>query len=621
MHSARRGALAGLGFGVAAALISVWWGLLPVSINRIPPSLSLVSYGALFEVALLTLFGLGLAPLLRLPGGRFWHLVALAAAWTVLQISFALDSPLFNVVARFGPAVALVFTGIGLWMGRWRPWSGAALGCLLLAGGIAAPHVFLALTTPPRPVLAELPAPAPDAPDVVLIVLDTVRAANVSAYGYARPTTPVFDALASEGALFLQATSPSTWSLASHASLFTGLFPSAHGAHFEHRFLDEGPPTLAQLLAAAGYETRTFTANAFIGDTIGLTRGFRWADEAWRSGAAGRQFIFAYRFLDRLGFGVEDKGGAAVAANLEGWAAEGPADGRPVFVFVNLIEAHFPYHQLPDEYLWRFTTLPREELYALSMDMMGAQFGGSAPSEDAVGPATDMYDGGIVYTDTLLGRIIEAIRRRGTLDRTVLIVMSDHGELLGEHGSYGHGAALFEPGIHVPLLVRYPPRVPAGARVETPVSTVGVYATVLDLLGLEPSGPLHVGSLLPAVSGGPAGGPVISERHMAPLGIGPDDVHPMIDMGARIRTYRAGSMKLVETSKGATFLFDLAADPDETTDLAGSRPDELERLRRELDDWRAALALPAIDETIERGEPPELDAETRERLRALGYLE
>ena len=621
MNFVRRGALAGAGFGVAAALVGVWFQLLPAWITRIPQSASLVSFGAVFEIVLATALGVVLAPLLRLPLGRFLHLGALAALWTMIQIVYEFDSPILGAVARFGSLIALVLYGVGIWMGRRARWVGAASGLVLLAAGIAAPHVYLALTTPERAVLAELPPAAPGAPDVVLIVLDTVRAENMSAYGYARETTPRFDSLAREGTLYLDATSPSTWSLASHASLFTGLFPSAHGAHFEHRFLDEGPPTIAETLAAAGYETRTFTANAFISDTLGLTRGFRLADEAWR-GRAGRHFMFAYRVLDNLGFGGEDKGGGLVATNFEKWAAEPSPDGRPVFIFVNFIEAHFPYHQLPEPYLYLFTELPRDELFAVSMDVMETQFGGSVPPpEIAIGPSIDMYDGGIVYTDHLLGRVIDALRQRGTLDSTVLIVMADHGEMLGEHGSYGHGAALYEPGIRVPLLVRYPPRVPADTRVATPVSTVGVYATILDLLELELPGPLHVSSLLPVLDGGPPGGPVMAERHRAPIAISPEDVDPIADMGARIRTYRAGSWKLIETSKGQRFLFDLATDPGEERNLADAHPEQVARLLDELDSWRAALGFPAIGGEREYGQVPELDPEARERLRALGYVE
>jgi arylsulfatase A-like enzyme len=157
--------------------------------------------------------------------------------------------------------------------------------------------------------------------------------------------------------------------------------------------------------------------------------------------------------------------------------------------------------------------------------------------------------------------------------------------------------------------------------VSTPVSTVGVYATILDLLDLEPSGPLHVSSLLPVLAGGPPGGPVMAERHMAPVSISPEDVDPMADTGARIRTYRAGSWKLVVTSKGNRFLFDLATDPGETRNLADARPEKLASLLGELDTWRAALALPVIDEEREYQEVPDLDPAARERLRALGYVE
>ena len=619
----KEGALRGAGFGVAAAMAGVWFQMLPASFGRIAPSVSGVSFGVVFEVALATALGVVLTPLLRLPLGRLLHLGAIAGAWTAIQISYAIDSPIGNISARYGGLVALVLYGTGFLLSRRARWAGAIAGLVLLGAGVAAPHVYLGLTTPERVVLAELPPAAPGAPDVVLIVLDTVRAESMSAYGYARETTPQFDALAKEGALYLDATSPSTWSLASHASLFTGLFPSTHGAHMEHRYLDEGPTTIAETLASAGYETLTFTANAFITDTIGLTRGFRVADEAWREqGGGANQFTFATRVLDGFGFGPQDKGGDRVASHFEEWAAETSADGPPVFVFLNLIEAHFPYHQLPEEYLHLFSELPRDELRQVSMDVMGSQFGGTAPPQEvAMGPSIDMYDAGIVYTDYLLGRIVDALERRGTLENTVLIVMADHGELVGEHGTYGHGSSVYEPVIRVPLLVRYPPRVPAGARVETPISTVGVYATIVDLLDLESPGPLHVSSLLPAVSGGPAGGPVMAERHMAPVMIAGEGVDPMADTRARLRTYRAGDWKLVESSNGKMMLFDLSTDPGEVRDLAETRPEQVARLRHELDTWQAALGLPSIEGERGYGEVPEIDAGAEERLRALGYVE
>jgi arylsulfatase A-like enzyme len=466
-----------------------------------------------------------------------------------------------------------------------------------------------------------LPAAAPGVPDILLIVLDTVRAENVSAYGYDRPTTPNLDALAAEGALFLDATSPSTWSLPSHASLFTGLFPSRHGAHGEHRFLEPDVPTLAEALAANGYETRCFTANAWISDSLGLTRGFAWSDEAWRDGAVGRGFLFIFRLLDRLGMGIPDKGGAQVVSNFEEWIETRPEDAAPAFVFMNFIEAHFPYHQLPDEYLVRFTSIPKDELQDVSVRLLAAQFGGDNPDADEVGEAAmAMYDGGILYSDFLLGRVVAALRAAGTLDDTILIVLSDHGELVGEHGVFGHGVALYEPMIRVPFFIRYPSRLQAGSRVSTPVSTVGIYATVLDLLGLEPPGSPQVASLLPTISGGPPGGPALSER-FATSSVSSTAVNSLSRTDIRFRSYRVGSMKLIEASDGTSYLFDLVDDPGETRDLAQAKPGELARLKGELNRWRAAVAAPGIDAPLADVAAPAIDPAAQERLRQLGYVE
>jgi arylsulfatase A-like enzyme len=621
MAMLRNGALGGAVFGLAAAAANALPALLQAIMVRIGMPPEALAQAAAIDLALLTVAGTLLAPLLRLPHGRSWHLLALALLWGAAQFGLALNSPLLRIPSLAAAPLALVLTGAGVWIAHRRVGLAVCLGVGLLALAITGPSSYLALTTPAAEPHTKFAAAPAGSPDVVLIVLDTVRAANVSAYGYARPTTPVFDALAAEGALFLDATSPSTWSLASHGSLFTGLFPSVHGAHFEHAFLETQSPTLAETLAEAGYETRCFTANAFISPSLGLTRGFQWTDEAWRSGGAGSTFLFAFRLLDWLGFGSDDKGGRAVVESFERWAADSPAGSRPTFAFLNFLEAHFPYHQLPDDYLGLFTEHSRSELQALSMELMGVQFGGEPPADAALAArlATDMYDGGIAYTDYLLGRVVEALRSRGTLDQTLLIVLADHGEMLGEHNVWGHGAALYEPGIRVPLLVRYPTRIPI-ARVATPVSTVGVYATILDLLGLTSQTKLHVESLLPAVSGGPPGGPVFSERHSNPAAPR-SDVAPAADMSVRIRSYRAGQLKLITTSAGDAMLFDLETDPNEQTDLAASRPADLARLQDELLLWRGALGLPAIDRSIDSGEVPELDPQMHERLRTLGYVE
>lgn len=621
----RRALLVGAGFGLAAAAIDLWLWMLRVMDLRMGPGPVVLAQNALVLVALGAALGLVGTPLLR-RGGRaaaFLHLTWLCAAWYAIERALAIDSPVFAFGATARPFGAAVVVLVAFAAERFArrfaamPW---ALTGIAAVAGLFAPGVYVAATTPPPPPRPALPSARAGAPDVVLVVLDTVRAQSLGSYGYARDTSPTFDTLAREGALFADATSPSTWSLPSHASLFTGRYPSSHGAHGQPSFLDDRFPTLAQVLAARGYETFCFTANTWISDGLGLTRGFGEQDQSWKS---KRSFGgLAAQIFERLGLGDDDKGGAAVAESFAAWRRARFVGARPSFTFLNFVEAHFPYHQLPREYRERYTHEPLRELRRVSLDILGQQFGGPNVDAAAVGDvARDMYDGGVAYTDALLRRVVDALRDSGRLDRTVLVVLADHGEILGEHGGFfGHGPSLYQPLISVPLLVRYPPRIAAGTRVATPVSTLGVFATILDLAEIEALPTLQVGSLVGAGTGND-GGPVLSEL-LAVTGPGAraDRDDPQMRKGQHLRAYRSESWKLVETTKGGPFLYDLANDPAETRDLAGERPEQLARLAGELEAARARLELPRLADVGAHGPAPKLDAATEERLRALGYL-
>jgi arylsulfatase A-like enzyme len=628
MKILRRALVLGAAFGLSAALVELWASLIPFMDRRMGPGPVYMAQVAALLTGLGVLLGLVLAPLLR--AGAVVHLLAIALAWYGLERWVRLDSPAFAIGEIARPAGGVLLTLLGLWLARARPRLAWGLAAALLLAGLAAPRVYLRVVTPPQPPRAELPPAQPGAPNVVLVVLDTVRAGNVSSYGYGRPTSPELDRLAAEGALFLDATSPSTWSLPSHASLFTGRYPSSHGAHGEHRYLDARYPTLAQVLDRRGYETFCITANPWISDGLGLTRGFAWQDTSLREqGGAGKGFSFVHRLLDRVGLLRDaDKGGDAVADSFEAWTRARPAaNGRPAFVFLNFIEAHFPYHLLPHDALFQFTDRPYGELRQISIDLTGQQFGGKGlPVERASAPAKDMYDGGIVYSNQLLGRVVEALRARGLLDQTVLVVLADHGEILGERGDYfGHGPTLYQESIGVPLLVRYPPRIPAGVRVAQPVSTLGVFATILDLAGIEAPPTLQVGSLVPLARGESraGGGPVLSELHVSPeLKPSATARDPQMHYDRRYRLLREGSFKLIETSKGETFFYDLASDPGETRDLAAERPSEVLAMKGRLAQVEQEIGLPALDAPLAAdGGTPELDPATREHLRALGYAD
>jgi uncharacterized sulfatase len=253
---------------------------------------------------------------------------------------------------------------------------------------------------------------------------------------------------------------------------------------------------------------------------------------------------------------------------------------------------------------------------------MMATFGGTLPAgADVVEQATAMYDAGVAYADGLLGRLVAALRARGTLDRTILVVLSDHGELLGEHGEFGHGRSLYEPVLHVPLLVRHPARIPAGRRVATPVSTAGVYATVLDLAGLAPEPSVQVGSLVPVIDGAPHPGPVLAEQFESTLGSTIETSDPLLEKRARLRAYRVGRAKLVDAEPGGTFLFDLEHDPGEADDVAMGQRMTVASLRESLDAWRERLGIPDLRAAVGKPAPKPVDPAARERLRQLGYVE
>lgn len=636
---ARRGLRRGIAWGFAIGTVHIAIGVGLILALNTPPMTWFVAKALLLELILAIPLGLLFAPLLAAPRGAWIHTGALALVWLGMERWVAVDPTKLQMWVA-PTLVGLVFYGLGLLVIRRFPSYG-----LRLVAGLAVVLPMLLVSLPAiRYRLAGYEtgagvnrgkAPA-NAPDVLFIVMDTVRAKSVSAYGYERQTTPLFDALANSGLLFENANSAATWSLPAHASLFTGHFPSSHQAHDETRYLDDKLPTLAQTMASHGWETRCFTANPYINETFGLVRGFEWSDQAWISGAGGRGFSFIYRFVDAIGFQSKDKGGGQVVANLERWMADRPKDGPPAFVFVNFLEAHFPFNQLPRKHLYAYTDAPMSTLREASQTAFGVQFGRQlTPVEyDQIRqPIEDMYDGGVRYTDELVGEVVDLWRQRGTLDDTVVVIVGDHGEMIGEHGAFGHVSSIYQPDLHVPLLVRYPPKIPTGQRIATPVSTVGLFATVMQLTDQSPLEGFvtQVGSLLPETTptDGPStyGEPIIAERFEEEMladrfaegtanGNG-----PLLLPHGRYRSFRKGDLKLVHyTLGGGPWLFDLAADPNEDNNLAASRPDDLLRMEAELALVEKTLLRP-LDAPIgdfERKAPS--DAECAQ-LKAIGYFD
>jgi arylsulfatase A-like enzyme len=629
---AKRAGLGILGYAMAISLVHLGQGMGLILVLAQPPMTGFAAWSIVMELVLAIAVGVVAAPSYKLPRGEWVFPVVAAALMIGIERVVAVDPS--KIQMWVGPSIGsivLFFIGRALW--RWKPASVLALSAVMPVFLLSLPIIANSMR---EEITNDVPQGeiVPGAPDVLMIVMDTVRSQSCSAYGYDRETTPVMSKLAAEGVLFEDAYAPATWSLPAHAALFTGTFPSYNNANGETRYLDGTLPTLAETLVANGWESWAFSANPHISPSFGLTRGFQHNDKAWAAGTSARNFSFIYRVVDSLGLGgVDDKGGQQVIGNIQEWMAKRPKDDRPAFVFVNFLEAHFPFRQLPAEFRTAYQDANMNTLREIDQIAFGVQFGRQLSSDEMTfvhQPLIDLYDGGVKYTDHLVGETLKVWADAGRLDNTVVVVLADHGEVVGEHGAFGHVTPVLEQDHRVPLVIRYPKSVEAGTRIAEPVSTVGVFDTILELAEVD-AGPqakyIQVASLLEAESDPRVGKPLLAERfeeHLLSSRFEPGTANgtgEQVNPRGRFRVFRSGPYKLVQHSDDGTFLFDLVADPGENHDIAKSKPNVLKRLTEDLDFVREKLNLPELDAPITPPKLPEMTAEERQALIELGYLE
>lgn len=414
-----------------------------------------------------------------------------------------------------------------------------------------------------RRALAALPASAPGAPNVILLILDTVRASSLSLYGAERATTPKLDALASTGTTFDWAFSTAPWTLPSHASMFTGRYSSQQTGNWTTP-LDGAHATLAGVFASYGYATGGFTANLVATPRgFGLDRGFsRYEDHrrsltqmvfttslgqansvrnTWHAlvtqhwiGRAVRE-IAKFDFEPRYSYPDNDpKPAGTINDAFFRWSRG--VSGRPYFAFLNYFDAHGPYES-PDRYAKLFGDGER---------------------------VRDKYDRSIRYIDDEIAVLVDTLRARGELDRTILVITADHGEQFGEHGLGWHSNSLYGQLTHVPLFIRYPATVPAGARVSQPVSLRDLAATLVDL-GAIPDGRGLGGTSLLATWADTSARTSAAVSELS-RGINPDpsalnakgDMHALAD----------DTLHYIRNGDGSFQIYAYRRDPEETKDLS-----------------------------------------------------
>jgi arylsulfatase A-like enzyme len=396
-----------------------------------------------------------------------------------------------------------------------------------------------------------LPAASAQAPNVLLLVLDTVRALRLSLYGYDRATSPALERWARSSTVFEQALATSSWTLPSHAGMFTGRYPHELNAGFRTA-LDDRWPTLAEVLARRGYQTAGFSANKeYVSYQTGLTRGFaRFEDfrvspgQILLSSSLGRYLAWKRWFQRMTGyFNIYGRKDAArVSDDFLSWLNRG-STGRPFFAFINFYDAHDPYFA-PPPFDRRFTsdTLPYRPPGWLMLKRAAREL--------------EAHEGTLAYLDLEVDRLLTELESRGLLENTLVIITSDHGEQFGEHDLMSHGNSLYHPVLDVPLILRLPGKVPPNLRVRAPVTLRDLPATVLDLVGVP-------ATEIPGVSWAPL---------WHPDAAAPGTGSPLLSAlswpnGDIAYALRVGDYEYIDWFQKKEELYDLRRDPGETRNL------------------------------------------------------
>jgi arylsulfatase A-like enzyme len=440
--------------------------------------------------------------------------------------------------------------------------------------------------------------PGDERPNIVIVVLDTVRDDVAElAEGSVSDPVPALNSLGREGTVFSNAWATAPWTLPSHASLLTGLLPSGHLCTGRNNHLAAEHRTIAEYLSESGYEAAAFFSNPWLTDLMsGMMRGFE------------NQYVES-RGDDRIHHMKGSQGGLASNSNIADWLNERTGD-RPFLMFVNYLETHLPYDPAMAFREAHMSDLAADDVVTTTW-AYEFNAGLYAPEEVDWERINRLYVGDASTADALLGELMKMLKEHGLYDEAVIIVTSDHGENLGDHGLMDHQFGVFETLLAVPLVVRAPGLLPLGVR-DDPVMLTDIFPAVLDAAGIDDPPELpHAHSLFGPPSH--ADRPIIAEYAGSNTAL--IDrlrmLNPELDtspMQIAYATVRIGNLRLTMGSNGSSRLEDFATDPDEMVDLQ-------QKGRAIAGAMKACLPIVGA-----AAGDMEIDEEMREELRALGYL-
>ncbi len=493
--------------------------------------------------------------------------------------------------------IALGSLAVGLALDRFLARRVRALTRLALAVGVAGAILAFARARPPLHPAAE---PATGRPSVLLVTLDTTRADRLGAYG-GRAHTPVFDRIAREGVLFEQAIATAPLTEASHLALLTGEPPHRSGVVSNGTRIGDRPLMVSEVLRRRGWLTAGFVSGFPLHGRYGWAEHFDVYDDDFGTvpGLHRLSLVKAWDQVAQRAHALRERRGDRTVDRALAWLdrQERAAPDQPFFLWLHLFDAHAPYEAPGHPFD------PPTDGEPLDLPAYWPPRDRAITSTEWL---TRAYEAEIAYADAQLGRLVAALEARGLLDDMLVVVTADHGESLTEHGYlFDHGDHLYDASLRVPLAVRWPGRVAAGARLGCQVSNLDVAPTILGLLGVD-DGQARTGLDRAADlrAGTCADEPVVSTTVA-----GRFVAHPPVDHALRHDDHKLIRHALAE-ERGvpAEECYDLAADPAETRDLGACPPSlgaEFDRLLRGAGEAAS----------------PEMDAGTRDALKALGYIE
>ena len=524
------------------------------------------------------------------PDGLLWTLVALASVALLFWVLYSLFRFLYRIVKPH-----------------------YLLGFLILLFALTLADAWKAISPPPG-------ASGPKKPNVLLIVIDTLRWDHVSAYKNNPITAPNIDRLARESIQYENAISQSPWTTPSHAALFTGQYPSKNGVDGTNIHLHPDNFTMAEVLGKNGYQTAGFINNVYIRKQTGLAQGFQEYEEFWGRNE-GSSLLLLLELIKEKRHPRSDKGALITNQAVRNWLDNDWNAENPFFLFTHFMEPHAPYGSTQKhlkEYLpvgisesQAFQVNQDPELYICNKIEM---------SELDFSLLTALYNSDIRYLDEEIGKLLDLLRKRGLMDETIIVLTADHGENFGEHQLMSHELSVYDTLVKVPLLIRYPKFFAPGSKWEMPVQLIDIFPSLLHILKLGDKNLKLQGSIL--LQDQPSNPRFVFAEYNNSRAVdnirrrfGKDLAPNPLYQPKILKAVRSNDWKFIWGTDGSRELYEISNDPFESKNVFQSRPDEAARMEAALKNWISSFTPSRYYQQ------EDISKEALRELRSLGYVQ